>query len=124
MSSETSQSPITDSVAEALKQYGWELGPEFMRRYFTDPWIFNLVNIIEKQLGRMATRCAECFAPFGSFPAPREVHGALVCSGECALGRKQRLSEVNEMGAREADAIADFVLMDADFRGDDEQRRR
>ncbi len=36
-------------VMEVLRSYGWEGGPEFEKRYYTDPWVFNLVNIIERE---------------------------------------------------------------------------
>lgn len=34
-------------VKDVLRSFGWECGPEFEKRYITDPWVFNLVNIIE-----------------------------------------------------------------------------
>lgn len=34
-------------VREVLKSFGWLCGEEFDNRYYTDRWVFNLVNIIE-----------------------------------------------------------------------------
>ena len=49
-----SDAPDVD-VKEVLREYGWTLGPKFDERYYTDPWVFNLVNIIERQASRIRT---------------------------------------------------------------------
>lgn len=36
------------SLIAALKRFGWEGGPEFFRRYYSDPWVFNLANAVER----------------------------------------------------------------------------
>lgn len=41
-------------LADALKQFGWTCGPEFWRRYYTDAWVFNLANAVEKLTARIA----------------------------------------------------------------------
>lgn len=46
--------PAETDVRDVLRSYGWKLGPEFDARYYTDPWVFNLVNIIEKQQSEIA----------------------------------------------------------------------
>jgi hypothetical protein len=42
--------PNTESVsiAEALQPFGWTCGDEFERRYYTDPWVFNLANAVQR----------------------------------------------------------------------------
>lgn len=40
-----------------------------------------------------STVCAECGQMMGTFPAPRECMGVTVCSGECAVDRRKRLTE-------------------------------
>lgn len=32
----------------ALARFGLECGPEFWKRYHTDPWVFNLANAVRK----------------------------------------------------------------------------
>lgn len=39
---------VSDSMTAALKAFGWEVGPAFVERYYTDPWVFNLANAVEK----------------------------------------------------------------------------
>lgn len=41
-------SALSDAAQAQLRRFGWQLGPEFERRYMTDAWVFNLVNAIEK----------------------------------------------------------------------------
>ena len=38
----------TVTVTEALKAFGWTCGPEFEKRYRTDPWVFNLANAVQR----------------------------------------------------------------------------
>jgi hypothetical protein len=33
-------------IADALKPFGWTCSPEFWRRYYSDTWVFNLVNAV------------------------------------------------------------------------------
>lgn len=49
MSDASSNTHAKVDVREVLKGYGWTCGPDFEERYLTDPWVFNLVNIIEKE---------------------------------------------------------------------------
>jgi len=39
---------LSPTAEKALRSFGWTLGPEFERRYLTDPWVFNLVNALER----------------------------------------------------------------------------
>jgi hypothetical protein len=32
----------------ALKPFGWTCGQDFWQRYYTDPWVFNLANAVER----------------------------------------------------------------------------
>lgn len=41
-------SALTDAGQAELRRFGWTLGPEFERRYLSDPWVFNLANVVEK----------------------------------------------------------------------------
>ena len=34
-------------MAAALRPFGWTCGPDFWRRYYADPWVFNLANAVE-----------------------------------------------------------------------------
>jgi len=51
----SSDEPMNASVNEravekmeaALRPFGWECGPEFWTRYYSDPWVFNLANAVE-----------------------------------------------------------------------------
>jgi hypothetical protein len=57
----TEDQPVTNPVeptseetmAAALRPFGWECGPEFFRRYYTDPWVFNLANAVERLTERV-----------------------------------------------------------------------
>jgi hypothetical protein len=41
--------PSTEaSLAAALAPFGWTCGPEFWQRYYSDPWVFNLANAVER----------------------------------------------------------------------------
>jgi hypothetical protein len=35
-------------MTAALARFGWTCGPEFWQRYYSDPWVFNLANAVEK----------------------------------------------------------------------------
>jgi hypothetical protein len=37
-----------EKLAAALRPFGWTCGPEFWRRYYSDPWVFNLANAVER----------------------------------------------------------------------------
>lgn len=37
-----------DGMEAALKPFGWTMGDEFWRRYYSDPWVFNLANAVER----------------------------------------------------------------------------
>lgn len=49
--------------------------------------------------------CPECGGPFGSFPAPRMKLGAMVCSGDCAVRRRERLTPEKLQGETGFDSI-------------------
>ena len=36
-----------ETMAAALKPFGWLCGEEFWKRYYTDPYVFNLANAVE-----------------------------------------------------------------------------
>lgn len=60
------------TLAEALAAFGWTCGPEFWERYYTDPWVFNLVNAVEKlstELARLGDRPTS--APSATLPCSR-----------------------------------------------------
>lgn len=53
------------SLTAALQQFGWTCGPEFLKRYHTDPWVFNLANAIEKltaEVAALRVRATEALA--------------------------------------------------------------
>jgi len=35
-------------LADALSAFGWTCGPDFWKRYYADPWVFNLANAVER----------------------------------------------------------------------------
>lgn len=35
------------TMAAALKPFGWTCSEDFWRRYYSDPWVFNLANAVE-----------------------------------------------------------------------------
>jgi hypothetical protein len=35
-------------MARALAPFGWTCTDEFWRRYYSDPWVFNLANAVER----------------------------------------------------------------------------
>ena len=37
-----------DRMAAALKPFGWTCTEDFWRRYYSDPWVFNLANAVER----------------------------------------------------------------------------
>jgi hypothetical protein len=40
---------IYESVAaDALRPFGWTCTEDFWRRYYSDPWVFSLVNAVER----------------------------------------------------------------------------
>jgi hypothetical protein len=44
-------SALTEAGQAELRRFGWTLGPDFERRYHTDPWVFNLANAVEAVAG-------------------------------------------------------------------------
>ncbi len=36
------------TMEDALKPFGWAMGPAFWDRYATDPWVFHLANAVER----------------------------------------------------------------------------
>lgn len=60
-------STLSRNAEKELRRFGWTLGPEFERRYITDPWVFNLVNALDV----VATERDEALArlvPIGEAP--------------------------------------------------------
>lgn len=37
-----------ERMEAALRPFGWTMGGEFWRRYYTDPWVFNLANAVQR----------------------------------------------------------------------------
>ena len=37
------------AIVDALRPFGWACDIEFWRRYYSDPWVFNLANAVEQQ---------------------------------------------------------------------------
>jgi len=37
-----------EKMTAALRRFGWTCGPEFWQRYYSDPWVFNLANAVER----------------------------------------------------------------------------
>lgn len=35
-------------LAKALARFGWTCSDEFWNRYYSDPWVFNLANAVER----------------------------------------------------------------------------
>lgn len=55
-----------DRLEAALKPFGWACGPEFWKRYYTDPWVFNLANAVARlseQLDNAQLRSIEARNP-------------------------------------------------------------
>lgn len=46
-------------MAAALKPFGWTCGPEFWDRYYTDPWVFNLANAVQRLTEEVDRLCAD-----------------------------------------------------------------
>lgn len=40
-------------LADALRPFGWTCGPDFWERYYSDPWVFNLANAVERLTARL-----------------------------------------------------------------------
>lgn len=43
-----------DRLAAALKPFGWTCTEDFWRRYYSDPWVFNLANAVERLTDEVA----------------------------------------------------------------------
>jgi hypothetical protein len=41
------QNPTEATLAAALRPFGWTCTPDFWKRYYADPWVFNLANAVE-----------------------------------------------------------------------------
>lgn len=41
-------------MAAALAPFGWTCEPVFWQRYYTDPWVFNLANAVERLTAQVA----------------------------------------------------------------------
>ena len=44
----TDPAPGEAKMEAVLAQFGWTCGDDFWKRYYTDPWVFNLANAIER----------------------------------------------------------------------------
>ena len=51
--------PDETRLEDALRPFGWTCSDDFWRRYYTDPWVFNLANAVERLTIRLATAEAE-----------------------------------------------------------------
>ena len=47
------------TMAAALAPFGWTCSPDFWDRYYTDPWVFNLANAVERLTERVQQLQAE-----------------------------------------------------------------
>ena len=43
-------------MAAALRPFGWTCTTAFWRRYYTDPWVFNLANAVERLTDELERR--------------------------------------------------------------------
>jgi hypothetical protein len=43
------------AIKAALAPFGWTCGPDFWKRYHTDPWVFNLANAVERLTAQLAS---------------------------------------------------------------------
>jgi hypothetical protein len=49
----TGDQPTSEAtMAAALAPFGWTCGPDFWQRYYSDPWVFNLANAVERLVHR------------------------------------------------------------------------
>jgi hypothetical protein len=39
-------------LADALAPFGWTCTEDFWQRYYSDPWVFNLANAVERLTSR------------------------------------------------------------------------
>lgn len=46
-------------LAAALAPFGWTCSKEFWQRYYTDPWVFNLANAVERLTDAVARLTAQ-----------------------------------------------------------------
>lgn len=42
-----------ETMAAALRPFGWTCTPAFWQRYYGDPWVFNLANAVEVLTARV-----------------------------------------------------------------------
>lgn len=51
-------SPLAETneqtMAAALRPFGWQCAPEFWLRYYSDPWVFSLANAVERLTEQLA----------------------------------------------------------------------
>lgn len=45
----TTKTPVNEIAERVLKSHGWALGPEFWQRVTSDPFVFQLVAVIERE---------------------------------------------------------------------------
>ena len=70
-------------LVKALKRFGWKCGPEFEKRYYSDPWVFNLANAVERltsENGELVELIGDLLdvAGYIDAPAKREVIGRAI----------------------------------------------
>lgn len=66
---------VGDKLTAALKAFGWEVGPAFAERYYSDPWVFNLANAVERLTSEVErTRAQAEFVQVGTWLLP-EAYG-------------------------------------------------
>lgn len=41
-------------LSAALKPFGWTCSRDFWERYYSDPWVFNLANAVERLTDEVA----------------------------------------------------------------------
>ena len=62
----------------ALRPFGWTCGPDFWRRYHSDPWVFHLANAVE-QLSSLLPQQPGTYRltrhPNGQMDAPVKLRG-------------------------------------------------
>lgn len=74
-----------ERIAAALAPFGWTCTNEFWKRYYSDPWVFNLANAVER-LSRAADLDVGCHHEARTFVGPGGIPGTdrTVC-GKCGV---------------------------------------
>lgn len=72
----------TVTLTEALQAFGWTCGPEFEKRYLTDPWVFNLANAVQRlteENRRLSTQTRRPTVCISGRPLGTCAHGDCPC---------------------------------------------